>query len=220
MGLHKFNKEWELRKLKFKQNRSKYIRLGTLVLSVFILVMGIIYFTYSKFTTTNKFDVVNAKVGNFNSGDLTLAVYLDGTKANTFPTSSSGYVFDSSNSSCNNSATISWDNTNWAPTINNLTTSGTKCNFYFKDAKLSTYLTSIQSSNTSSMYYDETTDNNLRYYGATPNNYISFNGELWRIIGVMNNMSDGDGNTGLSLVKIVRNESFGNYNYSSSSYNG
>ena len=41
--------------------------------------------------------------------------------------------------------------------------------------------------------YDETVDNNLRYIGANPNNYVSFNVELWRIIGVMNNIDDGTG---------------------------
>ncbi len=39
---------------------------------------------------------------------------------------------------------------------------------------------------------------NIRYYGANPNNYISFNNELWRIIGVF----DGQ-------AKIIRKESIG-----------
>ncbi len=52
------------------------------------------------------------------------------------------------------------------------------------------------------LYTDE--HNDIRYYGANPNNYISFNNELWRIIGVI------DGK-----LKIVRNESIGNYAWSS-----
>ena len=31
---------------------------------------------------------------------------------------------------------------------------------------------------------DNTPDENIRYYGSNPNNYVSFNNELWRIIGV------------------------------------
>ena len=31
---------------------------------------------------------------------------------------------------------------------------------------------------------DNTPDENMRYYGSNPNNYVSFNNELWRIIGV------------------------------------
>ncbi len=40
---------------------------------------------------------------------------------------------------------------------------------------------------------DGTTDNNIRYVGKNPNNYVRFNGELWRIIGVMNNIEGNDG---------------------------
>ena len=46
------------------------------------------------------------------------------------------------------------------------------------------------------LYKDEF--GNVRYYGANPNNYINFNDELWRIIGIVDN------NT-----KIVRNSSLG-----------
>ena len=34
---------------------------------------------------------------------------------------------------------------------------------------------------------DNTVDENIRYYGSNPNNYVSFNNELWRIIGVFGN---------------------------------
>lgn len=44
------------------------------------------------------------------------------------------------------------------------------------------------------------TENGARYTGANPNNYVSFNGELWRIIGVF------DGK-----IKIIKNESIGDY---------
>ena len=53
--------------------------------------------------------------------------------------------------------------------------------------------------------YDNTIDNNLRYIGKNPNNYILFNKELWRIVGVMNNVTDYNGNK-TSLLKIVRSE--------------
>ena len=66
---------------------------------------------------------------------------------------------------------------------------------------------------------DDTPDKNLRYVGASPKNYINFNKETWRIIGVFNNITtiDEQGNTRKeSLVKIVRNESLGNYSWDSS----
>ena len=43
-----------------------------------------------------------------------------------------------------------------------------------------------------------------RYIGDNPNNYVTFNNELWRIIGVFT-VEDGNGNTE-QRIKIVRNE--------------
>ena len=52
---------------------------------------------------------------------------------------------------------------------------------------------------------DNTSDANIRYYGSNPNNYVSFNNELWRIIGVFGNN-----------VKLVRSEKLGNLSWDSS----
>ena len=52
-----------------------------------------------------------------------------------------------------------------------------------------------------------TTD--YRFIGANPNNYVKFNDELWRIIGVFDT-DDGTGKMEKRL-KIIRNESIGNY---------
>ena len=54
-----------------------------------------------------------------------------------------------------------------------------------------------------------TTD--YRYIGANPNNYVKFNDELWRIIGVFA-VDDGTGKIE-KRIKIVRNESIGNYSW-------
>ena len=67
-------------------------------------------------------------------------------------------------------------------------------------------ITDLVDTNTDELYEDEHGD--IRYYGANPNNYVSFNNELWRIIGVI------DGK-----IKIIRNESVGNYQWSSSGSN-
>ena len=50
-----------------------------------------------------------------------------------------------------------------------------------------------------------------RYIGANPNNYVKFNDELWRIIGVFDT-DDGTGKVEKRL-KIIRNESIGNYSW-------
>jgi len=61
--------------------------------------------------------------------------------------------------------------------------------------------------------YDDTKDNNLRYIGKNPNNYVNFNGEKWRIIGVMNNMKTNDSDAGESRLKLIRAESIGSYSW-------
>ena len=50
-----------------------------------------------------------------------------------------------------------------------------------------------------------------RYIGADPNNYVKFNDELWRIIGVFDT-DDGTGKVEKRL-KIIRNELIGNYSW-------
>ena len=61
-------------------------------------------------------------------------------------------------------------------------------------------------------------DNNgeYRYYGSNPNNYVEFNGELWRIISVSNVKSSKNANNGSMRVKIIRDESIGSYSFDSS----
>ena len=53
---------------------------------------------------------------------------------------------------------------------------------------------------------------NIRYYGADPNNYVSFNNELWRVIGVFKDIDDGEGNKEVR-IKIIRSESIGDYQW-------
>ena len=58
-----------------------------------------------------------------------------------------------------------------------------------------------------------TTD--YRYIGANPNNYVKFNDELWRIIGVFD-VDDGTGKIE-KRMKIIRNKSIGNYSWDNKS---
>ena len=62
---------------------------------------------------------------------------------------------------------------------------------------------------------DDTDDQNLRYVGSTPNNYISFNDETWRIIGIFN-VYNNDTKKNEKLVKIIRNDSLGYYAWDTS----
>ena len=72
-------------------------------------------------------------------------------------------------------------------------------------------------------------DKNVRYIGKDPSNYVYFNCsdynnptadtcELWRIIGVFNNVTKSDGSKE-NLVKIIRDESIGNIAWNSNNVN-
>ncbi len=56
--------------------------------------------------------------------------------------------------------------------------------------------------------YDGTSDNNLRYVGKNPCNYVTFNGETagWRIIGVLNTPEG-------QRLKLIRANSIGSYSW-------
>ena len=73
----------------------------------------------------------------------------------------------------------------------------------------------ISDSCTYTLAYDGTSDNNLRYVGSNPCNYVKVDNEIWRIIGVMNNIDDGTGKKE-TRIKLIRNESIGNYSWDTS----
>ena len=67
------------------------------------------------------------------------------------------------------------------------------------------YIESLLASNPETMNNDDP-NRNVRYMGANPNNYVSFNNELWRIIGVFKIKSSSSGQNE-KRIKIIRNES-------------
>ena len=83
-------------------------------------------------------------------------------------------------------------------------------------------ITNLSKTDTVNLATDDA-DKNVRYIGKDPSNYVYFNCsdynnptadtcELWRIIGVFNNVTKGDG-TKENLVKIIRADSLGNYSW-------
>ena len=91
-------------------------------------------------------------------------------------------------------------------------TNGTKENAEVKEItkptygmKATEYITNLYEYDGEGLKIDNTPDQNIRYYGSDPNNYVSFNNELWRIIGVFGNN-----------VKLVRSEKLGELSWDSS----
>ena len=80
-------------------------------------------------------------------------------------------------------------------------------------------VTTLAKTDTTNLATDEA--GNVRYIGADPNNYVSIDGDIWRIIGTMKDIDDGTGNKS-DRVKLIRASSIGSYSWdtSESSVNG
>ena len=152
-----------------------------------------------------------------------IGAYIDGVYSNTIPGKTDGYIVKSV--SCDNGAAGTWNDDKWGLTVTNMT-KRTKCNIYFETKKLSMAETINNAASNTSMFATDDADHNVRYIGANPSNYVYFNCsdynnqsdstcEKWRIIGVFNNVTKSDG-TKENLVKIIRDESIGNYSWDSS----
>ena len=211
----KFNKDKYLKKLRFKKYK-RYLYIG--IPCILVLLIGI-YFAYSKFSVFKEEEVVRTTVGDFISGDAVIGAYIDGEYSTTIPGKNDGYIVEKI--VCDNDASASWNNDSWGIVLTNLT-KRTKCNVYFETKKPSlTEAITTAMSNNSSMFASDDPGNNVRYIGADPSNYVYFNCsdynnptadtcELWRIIGVFNNVTKSDGSKE-NLVKIIRADFLGAY---------
>ncbi len=163
------------------------------------------------------------------SGDVFFTFYKGDTVLDTMPPKDNPDNLGFERAECDKGASISWIRDKWSPMVINLKESKTKCKVYFREKVVSDTIYDIADKDTINLAYDDTDDGNLRYIGKTVNNYIDIgdrdsDGEpiLWRIIGVMNNMTvvgeDGSKSTGESLVKIIRDRNIGTYSWDSSEY--
>ena len=213
----------KLEKFKEQDNKRKFIIIFT-VCCVLLLAGVFLYTSFAIFTEDKQFNVINGTYQD--PGDLYFAVYIDGQITNTFPSKDSGYTLDTTQSSCTNGATVSWDNASWSAAVNFSNYSAgnmsrTKCTMYFKKVTFADTILACNdtaancikdNASLSKEIATDDPDSNARYIGANPNNYVSFNGELWRIIGVFNNINDGNGNEETRL-KIIRAEPIGTYSW-------
>ena len=196
------------RKLWWAQHKNEVYKYGTILSLVLIGTISIIYFTYSKFSSTNE-----ETVEPFIKNDDFIASYIDGEWSNEIPGKNDGYIVDKI--VCDNGATATWDNEEWGINIRNATKK-IKCSVFFKQA---TIILGKVIEDESQIATDDA-DNNIRYIGANPNNYVYFNCsdysnqtadtcEKWRIIGVFKNVTKSDG-TKEDLVKIVKDDRLNN----------
>ncbi len=75
------------------------------------------------------------------------------------------------------------------------------------------YITTLAATDTTNLATDDY--GSTRYIGADPNNYVSIDGDIWRIIGTMKEVDDGTGNKE-DRVKLIRASSIGGYSWDTS----
>ena len=174
--------------------------IGGLILAVFISNKK------DKFLINN-----NALISYYVESESGTGVYekQDGT---TWP---DGYVLNEEKSTCDNGSILSWDSS-----TNSVVVTASKedsCRIYM-DVKsailLADYVETLLASNPNTMNNDDP-DGNIRYMGANPNNYVTFNNELWRMIGVFDVKSTANGKAE-KRVKLIRADSIGSYSWDSS----
>ncbi len=216
----------KLSQYKEKKNNKK---LAFVIVAIIFLIGGIILDkTFASFKENKSFKVME---GNFiyeGSGDIIFAFYHGKESLTKMPgkENDDNLIFDKGE--CDKGASIQWSDELWAPTVMNLQESKTTCKLYFKkiydpicnsagDNSGACYLAKKGENDKINLIYDNTKDNNIRFVGATPDNYVKFNNETWRIIGVMDNIEDESGSIG-SHIKIIR-DSIGDYSFDSSGTN-
>ncbi len=220
----------KLEKYVDKSKKKRKIILISLGVIVLISVSLLLYKTFASFTESAEFPIMNGKVDYFGNSDIYFVFYKgDDELLEEMPQKGNeeNLVFD--HGECDNGASIEWNENEWAPLVKNLNSPKTKCSLYFEEKQYPTaveYITELAKTDTTNLKTDTTGDANIRYVGAneTVNNYIDIgdrdgagNPILWRIIGVMNNITNLDnGGRQESLVKIIRADSIGDYSWDSS----
>ena len=103
--------------------------------------------------------------------------------------------------------------------VSNINTKYENCTLNYTDstskANLADYIISL--AGTTQGTGEVVSENGYRYEGKNPNNYIWFNNEYWRIIGVFDSASHGQ--SGKNLVKIIRAETLDNLSWNNSDLN-
>ena len=194
------------------------------VVAVLIISAVVLNFTRAKYRVTQSIPLVNGTI-NYTLPDIQIVgLYINGVEAEELDSTKS-YTLDTTQSTCTykdgstiQNLTLNYDSDTKTFTIAPYTTKGTKCTLYFEESKgtpATDVIEDAYTNNTTTLAYDEA--NNLRYIGADPNNYVLFNDELWRIIGVFS--EDTHGVSGQKLIKIIRIESLGSMVWDSGNVN-
>ena len=170
------------------QKRIKIVSVGIVLIVLFISIIVLNNNTNNKHT--------------FKKDGILYALSLDGKSITSFP--SKGLY--RANVSCDG-ADGKWLYDDWKLSIENIT-GDVSCDIKFETIT-KTYLNDyiIGLAGTTQGTGQVVNENGYRYEGINPNNYVWFNNEYWRIIGVFDSGSHGQ--SGKNLVKIIRADVLG-----------
>ncbi len=162
--------------------------------------------------------------------DIDIIAYVDGKEVSDLPTTC---FYTSTSKAYKNNAELAdttvtfncnYVSNSWSYAVDNIKNLPDKIIVNFEHTGINTveYLTILQQKDTNNingLLIDDTSDKNVRYTGATPNNYVEFGntGELWRIVGIFN-VKNSEGIMSKN-IKIVRNESLGRYSWDATGNN-
>ncbi len=217
---------------RFKEKNKKKQRIIVFTIACVLLITGVfLYKTFASFQVIENEDFINGDIND--PGDIYFAFYKDNVIQKDMPKKKDGYVLDESKSYCGvtggNDSDIKVHVTeNDMIFVEGVTTSRTKCNLYFiKGAYILGKGVPLASEGEDGLYevphgtevsgtINDTGFQQIeyRYAGKSPNNYIRFNDEDWRIIGLVNVLTTNG--TVEQRVKIVKDDSIGEYSWDSS----
>ena len=165
----------------------KRIRLINVGIVLIVLLIGIIVINNN---SNNKY--------SFTQDGIKYALTLDGNKVTSFP-SKGMYKAQVTCVGANGR----WLYDEWKLAIENITSDDVTCDINFSTItkiSLNDYIISLAGSEQGTGQV--VNEKGYRYEGKNPNNYVWFNNEYWRIIGVFDSASHGQANK--NLVKIIR----------------
>ena len=188
------------------------------LLAVIVILAIILVIAIPKITDTIK----NSKIASFESSAKTIAAQAEKKKMeneildNTNPIncnnlvklSNSDYISCSIYFDSNNNALVTLYGSGKFEGLQVI--NGTKGNAKAEEIKAPVYGNAVNYVNglyaydasSNGLEKDTTSDNNIRYVGGNPNNYVEFNGEAWRIIGVFG-----------SNLKLIRDDILTTYSF-------
>ena len=227
----------KLKKFKEKDNKKIGIILFTIV--CILLVSGVIlYQTFAVFEVKTNQNVIKGTVQD--PGNIYFAFYQKNEENGDYeiqkdmPNQNEGYVLDEETSYCGVNGEKDTNikvsvNEDWKIIVSGVTTSRTKCNLYFTKGVFIQGKGIPVVKNGDGLYLVEHSANETlemdvgwqeaeyRYAGSNPHNYVTFNDELWRIIGLVNVLvPQADGSNKVEQrLKIIKNESIGTYAWDS-----